>query len=99
MCGIVGSFRPGAAGAGADVVARMRDRMSHRGPDGVGLWATADQSCTFGHRRLAIIDMSTNASQPMVNGDETVALVFNGEIYNHAAIRKELEALGKYQWR
>jgi asparagine synthase (glutamine-hydrolysing) len=99
MCGIVGSFRPGGAGAGPDVVARMRDRMSHRGPDGLGLWATSDHSCTFGHRRLSIIDVSINASQPMVNDDETIALVFNGEIYNHAEIRKELEALGKYSWR
>jgi asparagine synthase (glutamine-hydrolysing) len=99
MCGIVGSFRPGAAGAGADVVARMRDRMSHRGPDGLGIWTARDRSCTFGHRRLSIIDVSVNANQPMVNDDETVALVFNGEIYNHADIRRELEALGKYTWR
>jgi len=77
----------------------MRDRMAHRGPDGFGLWATQDRSCTFGHRRLSIIDVSTNASQPMVNDDETVALIFNGEIYNHAEIRRELEALGKYTWR
>jgi len=77
----------------------MRDRMAHRGPDGVGLWATQDRSCTFGHRRLSIIDVSTNASQPMLNDDETVALIFNGEIYNHAEIRRELEALGKYTWR
>src|SRR5438128_484462 len=98
MCGIVGSFRPGAAGSAPDVVARMRDRMSHRGPDGLGIWTTQDHSCTFGHRRLSIIDVSVNANQPMVNDDATVALVFNGEIYNHADIRKELEALGKYSW-
>ncbi|PYR22145.1 MAG: asparagine synthase (glutamine-hydrolyzing) [Acidobacteria bacterium] len=98
MCGIVGSFKPGAAGSDPDVVARMRDRMSHRGPDGLGIWTTQDHSCTFGHRRLSIIDVSVNANQPMVNDDATVALVFNGEIYNHADIRKELEALGKYSW-
>src|SRR5436190_14830011 len=99
MCGIVGSFRPGAAGSDPGVVARMRDRMSHRGPDGLGIWTTQDHTCTFGHRRLSIIDVSVNANQPMVNDDATVALVFNGEIYNHADIRKELEALGKYSWR
>jgi asparagine synthase (glutamine-hydrolysing) len=99
MCGIVGSFKPGSAGCGPEVVARMRDRMSHRGPDGCGMWSTQDGSCTFGHRRLSIIDMSTNALQPMLNDDETVSLVFNGEIYNHAAVRKELEGLGKYRWR
>src|SRR5438067_1507664 len=99
MCGIVGAFRPGFTASGPDVVARMRDCMAHRGPDGCGIWSTRDQSCTFGHRRLSIIDMSTNALQPMTNDEETVALVFNGEIYNHADIRKELESLGKYRWR
>ena len=99
MCGIVGSFKTGAAGTSADVVARMRDCMAHRGPDGFGLWTADDRRCTLGHRRLSIIDMSTNASQPMVNDAGTVALVFNGEIYNHAEIRKELEALGTYRWR
>jgi asparagine synthase (glutamine-hydrolysing) len=99
MCGIVGAFKPGTAGSGSDIVARMRDRMAHRGPDGHGIWCARDQSCTFGHRRLSIIDLSTDANQPMVNDAGTVALIFNGEIYNHADIRKELEALGKYRWR
>jgi len=99
MCGIVGTFQPLSDGSGADVVAAMRDRMVHRGPDGHGIWTSVDRRCTLGHRRLSIIDMSTNANQPMVNEDGTVALVFNGEIYNHADVRKELEALGKYRWR
>src|SRR5215510_4444476 len=99
MCGIVGSFRPGRAGSGPDIVARMRDRMEHRGPDGVGIWCASDRSCTLGHRRLSIIDLSPNAAQPMVNDDGTVAVTFNGEIYNHAEVRRELEALGKYRWR
>src|SRR5579864_9105580 len=99
MCGIVGAFKPGSAGCGADVVAAMRDRMAHRGPDGCGVWTSPDRSCTLGHRRLSIIDVSTHANQPMINEDGTVALVFNGEIYNHADIRRELGALGKYQWR
>src|SRR5262245_45254996 len=99
MCGIVGAFKPGGAASGPEVVARMRDRMAHRGPDGVGIWCATDRSCTFGHRRLSIIDVSTNASQPMANDDQTVSLIFNGEIYNHAELRQELEALGKYRWR
>jgi asparagine synthase (glutamine-hydrolysing) len=98
MCGIVGSFKPGGSSSGPDIVARMRDRMAHRGPDGEGLWCARDRGCTFGHRRLSIIDLSTDAAQPMRNDDGTVALVFNGEIYNHGEIRKELEALGKYRW-
>jgi asparagine synthase (glutamine-hydrolysing) len=99
MCGIVGTFTPGLNGSGPDVVALMRDRMAHRGPDGVGLWCSPDQRCTLGHRRLSIIDLSPDANQPMVNDTGTVAVTFNGEIYNHADIRKELEALGKYRWR
>ena len=99
MCGIVGSFRPGRTGSGADIVARMRDRMEHRGPDGVGIWCARDRCCTLGHRRLSIIDLSPEAAQPMVNDDGTVAVTFNGEIYNHMEIRRELEALGRYRWR
>jgi asparagine synthase (glutamine-hydrolysing) len=99
MCGIVGSVSPGAASARPEIVARMRDAMAHRGPDGVGLWCSPDRHATFGHRRLSIIDLAPEAAQPMVNQEGTVAVTFNGEIYNHAALRKELEALGKYQWR
>jgi len=77
----------------------MRDRMAHRGPDGVGLWSSSDRSCTLGHRRLAIIDLSDAAAQPMLNAAGTVAVTFNGEIYNHAELRQKLVALGKYQWR
>src|SRR5262249_3570442 len=99
MCGIVGSFHPTGKGATADVVARMRDRMSHRGPDGCGLWSSPDRRCVLGHRRLAIIDLSDAAAQPMSNRQGTVTLTFNGEIYNHADVRRELQALGKYDWK
>jgi asparagine synthase (glutamine-hydrolysing) len=98
MCGIVGSFRPGGGAASPEILAAMRDCMAHRGPDGVGMWQSANGECTLGHRRLSIIDLSTNANQPMVNRQGTVALIFNGEIYNHAEVRRELEQLGKYQW-
>src|SRR5882672_3739078 len=99
MCGIVGSYRPGGRTCGAEVLARMRDRMAHRGPDGAGLWSARDCQCVLGHRRLSIIDLAPEADQPMVNSAGTVAIVFNGEIYNHAELRRELEALGKYQWK
>jgi asparagine synthase (glutamine-hydrolysing) len=97
MCGIVGSFFPSGETA-PDVVARMRDRMTHRGPDGAGLWQSADRHCTLGHRRLSIIDLSDAAAQPMLNAAGTVAITFNGEIYNHSDIREELQQLGKYVW-
>jgi asparagine synthase (glutamine-hydrolysing) len=98
MCGIVGTFRPGRESCDEATLSRMRDRMSHRGPDGVGYWQSTRKDCSFGHRRLSIIDLSTNANQPMVNAAGDVSLIFNGEIYNHADVRRELEALGKYQW-
>lgn len=99
MCGIVGSFHPAGRGSEAAVVERMRDRMAHRGPDGVGLWTSVDRRCTLGHRRLSIIDLSDVAAQPMSNAAGTVTLTFNGEIYNHAELRRELQALGKYHWK
>ncbi len=100
MCGIVGAYKPlGTEVTSAEVVARMRDRMSHRGPDGSGLWRAPDGRCCLGHRRLSIIDLSAAAAQPMLNREGTVALTFNGEIYNHAEIRRELEALEKYHWK
>jgi asparagine synthase (glutamine-hydrolysing) len=99
MCGIVGSFKPGGDVCDPAVIAAMRDRMSHRGPDGAGFWQSPRHDCALGHRRLSIIDLSNAANQPMLNGAGTVALVFNGEIYNHADLRQQLTALGKYEWK
>src|SRR5881628_3977293 len=70
---------------------RMRDILVHRGPDGAGLWSEGPVG--LGHRRLAIVDVA-GGHQPMTNEDRTVWIVFNGEIYNHAEIRRELEARG-----
>ena len=99
MCGIAGSFHPEGRVCDESVMVRMRDRMAHRGPDGCGLWGSSDHRCRLAHRRLSIIDLSDAAAQPMINDAGTVAVTFNGEIYNHADIRRELEALGKYVWR
>jgi asparagine synthase (glutamine-hydrolysing) len=99
MCGIVGSFHPAGRIADPAVIVRMRDRMPHRGPDGCGLWMSMDHRCGLAHRRLSIIDLSDTAAQPMTNQAGTVALTFNGEIYNHAQLRRELQALGKYEWK
>ena len=99
MCGMVGSYKPRGQAASEHILSQMRDRMAHRGPDGASNWRSADGTCAFGHRRLSIIDLSAAADQPMVNAKGDVALIFNGEIYNHADLRRELEALGKYQWK
>jgi len=73
----------------------MRDTMQHRGPDDAGLYVSPQQEVGLGHRRLSIIDLSSAAVQPMSNEEESVWIVFNGEIYNHAEIRPELEKLGR----
>jgi asparagine synthase (glutamine-hydrolysing) len=99
MCGLVGAFKPRGECTSDVLIATMRDRMVHRGPDGSGLWRSPTGDCSFGHRRLSIIDLSDAASQPMLNQGGTVSIVFNGEIYNHAEVRHELETLNKYRWR
>lgn len=100
MCGIIGTYKPtGGEVCSPQVLATMRDRMVHRGPDGADLWRAADGRCGLAHRRLSIIDLSDAAAQPMTNRDGSVVVIYNGEIYNHAAIRQELESLGKYQWK
>jgi asparagine synthase (glutamine-hydrolysing) len=70
---------------------RMADVQHHRGPDGAGLWL--DGSVGLAHRRLAIIDVA-GGHQPMANEDESVWIVFNGEIYNHAMLRRDMERAG-----
>jgi asparagine synthase (glutamine-hydrolysing) len=91
MCGIVGWLSSSAAHPVAgEALARMRDTMVHRGPDGDGLWVAPGREVGLGFRRLAIIDLSTDANQPMANEDGTVQVVFNGEIYNHLSLRREL---------
>lgn len=77
----------------------MRDTMAHRGPDGAGLWLSPDGGVGLAHRRLSIIDLAAAADQPMGSNDGLVQLVFNGEIYNHAEIRRELIAEGVTGWR
>ena len=99
MCGIIGSFSPRGMACPDPDLTRMRDRMVHRGPDGGQNWRSADNKVAFGHRRLSIIDLSENANQPMVNAAGDLAVIFNGEIYNHAELRKVLAATGKYRWK
>lgn len=100
MCGIVGIVRmAGSEGIDADLLSRMRDTMAHRGPDGAGLWIDEYGRVGLGHRRLSIIDLSAAAGQPMSSPDNALRIVFNGEIYNHAALRRELQALGHLDWK
>ena len=101
MCGIAGalSFNGSPFEVSEPYIVSLRDSMTHRGPDGAGVWIADDKNVGFGHRRLSIIDLSETASQPMCNEDGTLWVVFNGEIYNHAEIRRELEELGGHVWK
>jgi asparagine synthase (glutamine-hydrolysing) len=101
MCGIVGilSFRDSTFTVSDSLLTAMRDTMVHRGPDGGGNWISGDRHVGLGHRRLSIIDLSECAGQPMTNEDGNLLVVFNGEIYNHAEIRKELELRGGHVWK
>src|SRR5262245_51944567 len=72
----------------------MRDRLVHRGPDSDGVYVSPDGAAGLAFRRLRIIDLSPNASQPMANEDGSVRLVFNGEIYNFQELRTGLVARG-----
>jgi asparagine synthase (glutamine-hydrolysing) len=73
------------------------DAIRHRGPDDQGIWH--EGPVIFGHRRLSIVDLSPAGHQPMVSAAARYVITFNGEIYNHAALRAELEADGPRQWR
>ena len=101
MCGIVGamSFSGASLRVTEAFLNPMRDAMTHRGPDGAGTWISNDGRVGLGHRRLSIIDLSDRASQPMCNEDGSLWVAFNGEIYNHAVIRKELENTGAHRWK
>lgn len=93
MCGIVALLSSGAP-VDPELVIRMRDRLLHRGPDHGGLWLNHDGRLALGHRRLAIIDVSAEANQPMLSGDGRFAIAYNGEIYNYLELRETLTGLG-----
>ena len=95
MCGIAGIFAfSNAASVNVDELVLLNDSMTHRGPDGTGTWLSDDHKIGLAHRRLAIVDLTPDAAQPMTDNDESVYLTYNGEIYNHLDLRAELEAAG-----
>ena len=94
MCGIAGELRFDRAPIDQERLLAMRDRLVHRGPDSDGAYVGTGATIGLGFRRLRIIDLSANASQPMTNEDGSVQIVFNGEIYNFQDLRRELVARG-----
>lgn len=95
MCGLVG-FLGGVAGASGDdaVLRSMADQLILRGPDDEGYWSDTGQRIGLGHRRLAIVDLSPAGHQPMASASGRYVIAFNGEIYNHLDLRRELEKTG-----
>ncbi|WP_316230503.1 asparagine synthase (glutamine-hydrolyzing) [Bradyrhizobium sp. SZCCHNR1051] len=102
MCGIAGLLRPGGADEAqlTGIIDRMTTALAHRGPDASGSWISAARGLAFGHRRLAILDLSEAGAQPMHSACGRYTVTFNGEIYNHLDVRAELEAGGDApNWR
>ena len=97
MCGIAGiyAYHNAAYPVDREELRGIRDHMAARGPDGKGEWISADQRVALGHRRLAIIDLSERAAQPMASADGQLVISFNGEIYNYRQLRQRLEAQGR----
>ncbi len=89
MCGILGTV----PSSDRNLFKQALDTLSHRGPDSYGVEHISDE-VSLGHRRLSILDVSENGSQPMVHESKRYAIIFNGEIYNFLEIQKELELLG-----
>jgi asparagine synthase (glutamine-hydrolysing) len=93
MSGIAGYLNTSGAPAARAVIERMNRALAHRGPDGDGHWI--DGAVGFGHRRLAIIDLTAAAAQPMHSHDGRYVITYNGEVYNFRELRRELEARGR----
>ena len=93
MCGIAGEVNRSAR-ADPHAVATMVSGIAHRGPDDRGLWTSSNGICVFGHARLSIIDLSSAGHQPMQDLRTGNSIVFNGEIYNFQALRKDCELAG-----
>jgi asparagine synthase (glutamine-hydrolysing) len=92
MCGIAGIVNGDGAAVSPVVLRRMTEAVAHRGPDGDGFFM--DGNVGFGHRRLAIIDLSPAGHQPMMTVDGDFVLIYNGEVFNFQELRVELESLG-----
>ena len=95
MCGICGVWNYGdGQPVGRERLERMRDTLTHRGPDDSGAYFDDRVGVGLGFRRLSIIDLTLSGHQPMSNEDSSVWTVFNGEIYNFQELRRELQAAG-----
>ena len=94
MCGITGFLGKSARSEMDHVVRRMTDSLHTRGPDDCGVWLDENVGVALGHRRLSILDLSHAGHQPMVSNSGRYIISFNGEIYNHLELRKQLDSTG-----
>jgi asparagine synthase (glutamine-hydrolysing) len=96
MCGLAGVFvrRNWSSDQLRGIAARMSGAIIHRGPDDSGIWVDASEGVALGFRRLSIVDLSVQGHQPMPSPSGRFTLIFNGEVYNHRLLRRELESLG-----
>ena len=90
MCGING-FYSKISSRFSNVIIKMNSAIYHRGPDTNGVWQDHNSGIVLGHQRLSILDLSNEGSQPMQSNSGRYILTYNGEVYNHLDIRKELE--------
>lgn len=92
MCGVFGVI----GDMGPERGRTLRDALKHRGPDSAGEWSDPKDGVWFGHRRLAVVDLSEAGTQPMLSPSSRYVIVFNGEVYNHTRLRIELERSGYF---
>jgi asparagine synthase (glutamine-hydrolysing) len=93
MCGIAGIISPFESDISLPLLKKMSDSIAHRGPDGEGLWINPQKNIALAHRRLAVIDLSEKAAQPM-HFQNRYTIVYNGEIYNYIELKKKLTNAG-----
>ena len=102
MCGFVGFYLNGEGEAPLEIekiITNMTDKLEHRGPDDSGIWLDDKNSIALGHRRLAIVDVSSSGHQPMTSAGGRYVIALNGEIYNHSQLRNELNLINpNTQW-
>ena len=98
MCGITGFYNFDKRTPDLNLLHEMGDVIAHKGPDHEGYY-TNTEGVGFCHRRLSIIDLSEKGNQPMSNADETIWLIFNGEIYNYKELRRKVNFLKGYKFK
>lgn len=95
MCGLAGFFNSQHnANQSHAIMTDMTNRLIHRGPDDHGVWCSSEEGIALGHRRLAILDLSSQGHQPMHSHNDRYVIVYNGEIYNYVILKKQLQAKG-----